>query len=235
MHRHLVLAQPHRNRPQEFGIVERQDAVQRLDEFHFAAELTVGDAQLEPDVAGADYHQLARQFLQLERLGRRDNVAAEWHERQLGRPRACGENHVLGRDAHAAVGRPDVAGLSVAKGGPALQQLDARFLQQRFDAAVELVDNRLLPCHQRTHVQQRAVGERDAHLARASVRTQFLEAARSVDYCLRRDAAANQAGAAGAVTLDDDCLEPELPGADGGDVASRSGADYQHLAFAFHG
>ena len=62
------------------------------------------------------------------------------------------------------------------------------------------------------------------------MRSELLKACRGVNNCLGRYAAANQAGTAGAVTFDDDGVEVELPGADGSDVAARSGAYYQDFA-----
>ena len=66
------------------------------------------------------------------------------------------------------------------------------------------------------------------------MRSELLKARRGVNNCLGWYAAANQACAPSAVTLDDDSVETELPSTDGSDVAARSSAYYQDLAFAFH-
>ena len=50
-----------------------------------------------------------------------------------------------------------------------------------------------------------------------------------VDQRLRRDAAADQAGAAEPVAFDQHGVEAELAGADRRDIAARPAADHQHL------
>ena len=53
-------AQAARDRPRQLGVVDRQDAVLRLDDRDLGAELGEGDAELEPDIAGADHDEPLR-------------------------------------------------------------------------------------------------------------------------------------------------------------------------------
>src|SRR5438067_1774461 len=63
-----------------------------------------------------------------------------------------------------------------------------------------------------------------------------LQRMRVFEQRLRRNAAPIQAGAAQRfLLLDDGRLEPELRGADRGDVAAGAGADHNHVVFVGHG
>ena len=64
----------------------------------------------------------------------------------------------------------------------------------------------------------------------------LLEFLGRMDQRLGRDAADVEAGAASLDGFDDDGIDPELPGADGTDIATRTGADDEKFADdLFHG
>ena len=72
-----------RDRLRQLLVVERQDFGQRLDDRHPRAELGEGDAELEPDIAGADDGERSWNLGQRQRLGRGQDVAAERQRRQF--------------------------------------------------------------------------------------------------------------------------------------------------------
>ena len=217
----------------QFLVVAGQHAFGRLDHGDFHAQLAVGHAQLQPDVARAHHDQAARQALGRQRAGGRDDRAAERQHGQLDRLGARGQQQVLAAHAHglAAFGLHD-HGLAVLDVRPALVHLHAGLAQERAHAAGEALDDAVLPAHGLRDVdagllhadaQRRAVG-----LVACSV-----ERVRGVDQRLGRNAADVQAGAAQALALDQHGGNAELASADGSHIAAGTAADDQQLGGDF--
>ena len=93
----LQLARHHLH---DLGIVAGQDRGQRLDDRDLRAELRVERADLEADVAAADDQKALRHRAKRQRAGRVDDaVAVELEAGDLDRPRAGGDDDVVGLDA----------------------------------------------------------------------------------------------------------------------------------------
>ena len=199
----------------------------------FASQLGEGGAELQPDIAAADHHQLLRHLVQRQRLGGRDHRAAERQERQLDRRRAGGDHDGLGADRlHAGLGL-HLDRLAVAKRRPAMHGLHPGLLEQAGDAVGQPPDDGVLPGDGALEVE-RGIGERDAERRLAGRHVDdLLELVGGVDQRLGRDAADGEAGAAGLLRLDDHGVDAELAGADGADIAARTGADDEQLAGNF--
>src|SRR5262249_46491306 len=112
---------------------------------------------------------------------------------------------------------------------PAAHDLDLGPAQQAADAVAQPVDDAVLPAHGLGEIQADVAGDPQAQRIGALRPAQHAELAGGVDQRLRRDAAAEQAGAAQAVGLDQHGVEAELAGADGGDIAAGPGAEHQDL------
>ena len=210
------------------GLVEqRQDAVGHLHDGDLGAQLAIGDAQLQPDVAAADDDQLLGHLRQAQRLGGGDDVAAERQERKLDRLGPGGQDDVLGGDHDVAVGGLHRAGLGVREGCPAGDHLDLGLLQQGGDAVVQLLDDAVLPLDRLLQVDGR-LGRRDAQRSAARRLGHRLELAGCMDDGLGRNAADVQARPAEAVaTVHQHGVEPQLPATDARDIAAGAGADDQ--------
>ena len=130
----------------ELGVVGRQDAVLRLDHRDLGAELGEGDAELEPDIAGADHGQALGDRRQRQRLGRGDDAAAE---RQRGQrspaPSRSPARHARRRTICGPVSVSTRQVLPSTIVGVAVHDLDLVALQQRADAAGQAADDAVLP------------------------------------------------------------------------------------------
>ena len=232
-----MLLQPHRDRAGDFLVIERQDAVQRLDEGHLGAQLAIGDAEFQADIARPDDDQLFRTFGQIQRLGRPDHRFAEGHEGQFHFHRTGGQDHILGRDLDLfAVFLRDDAGLGVGEFGPAGDVFGTSGLDQLRHAAGQLGDDTVLPAHQLAHVQLGRLGERNAETVALGGRGHVLELGRRMDHRLGGDAAAIEAGPAQTVLVYNDRVEAQLAGADRSRIAARATTDDEDLASALlHG
>ena len=184
-----------RHRPHQLGVVDRQDAVQRLDHRDLRAELGIGHAELEPDIARTDDGQPLGHLGKRQRLGRGDDLAAERQVGQRRRHRAGRQHDMLGaHDLRAGVGL-DAAGLAVDHLGPALQDLYPVALQEHADAAGQAADDAVLPFDGARQVDGRTL-DPDAERCRSRLLDGVLEGVGGVDQRLGRDAADIEAGAA---------------------------------------
>ena len=122
------------------------------------------------------------------------------------------------------------AGLGVGKARPALDDAHLGALQQAGDAAREAIDDAVLPRDRAGEIEARRRVDRDAEgVAAACRRAGNVEKfVGGMDQRLRRDAAAQQAGAAGPLAIDQHGVETELAGADRGDIAAGSAADHEN-------
>src|SRR6516165_5223191 len=119
----------------------------------------------------------------------------------------------------------DGAGLCILERSPAWHNLHLRTLEQRANAAIELVDDCLLPRNGLWQIENRRLAKADTKRAVAGRMLHRLELAGNMDECLRRDAAADEAGPAQPLIFDDRRVEAELPRADRRDIAARPAAD----------
>ena len=144
-----------RDRTGQFGIVERQDLVLRLDDGDLGTELGEGGAEFQPDIAAADHDEALRNLRQRQRAGRGDHVAAEGQEGQFDRGRAGRDDDRLGLDRlRAGLGLDDDR-LAVAEMGATMNDLDLGLAQQAGDAVVEALDDAVLPGHGLLQVELR--------------------------------------------------------------------------------
>ena len=144
------------DRPGQFGVVERQDAVHRLDDRHLRAQLGEGGAELQPDIAAADHHQPLRQRGQRQRVGGRDHLAAEGKRGSSTGAEPVAMTIVSARMSCVPVSVSTSTVLPSRKRRPALDGLDLRLLQQAGDAAGEPADDAVLPGHGLAEVERRA-------------------------------------------------------------------------------
>ena len=234
-HRDAQFLQPLGDGLRQLGVVERQDAVGRLDHRHLGAHLGEGGAELQPDIAAADHGQRLGQLRQRQRPGGGNHLAvsggaAEGQRRQLDRHGAGGDDDLAGADEQRAGLCLHLDRLAVAEAGAPGDRLDARLLEQAGDAVVQAADDVVLPADGAGKVELRR-RDRDAQRGGAGgPQPRLLELIRGVDQRLGRDAADIEAGAARPVLLDDDGVESELAGADRADIAARAGADDEERA-----
>ena len=218
-----------RDRLGQLLIVERQDFGQRLDDRDPRAELGEGDAELKPDIAGADDGERSWNLSQRQRFGRRQDVAAEWQRRQFRRLRAGGDDKVLGLDAAlAGIGAGD-HGLAVDNRSRPQNRAHLRLLEQRADAAGEPGDDRILPADRLGEIELRPPDREPDRVQRLRL-PQGVGGVGGVDQRLRGDAADVEASSAKPAGFDQDRVEAELAGADGRDIAARTAADDENLA-----
>ncbi|MCY1362166.1 hypothetical protein D9M69_488690 [compost metagenome] len=218
----------------------REELVQRLDDGHFGTQARPDRAQLEADHAGADHAQLLRHGLEFQGAGGvDDDVLVDRGRRDFHRFGAGSDDHVLGfenlglaiqaGDFHLLVGQH----LAVA-----FDQGHAIGLEQRTDAAGQVLHDLRLATDHRRHVDGHALGF-DAVDFEAFVGLMVLVGA--VQQRLGRNAAHVQAGTAQGylavlvlVLLDAGSLQAELRCFDGGYIAAGAGTDDYHVEFLGH-
>ncbi len=84
----------------DFGVLQRQNLVEHLDDRHFGAVGAVDIAELHADGAGADDDQLLRHVLEHDGVAILDDaLAVDLRAGQAARPRAGGDDEVGRRDA----------------------------------------------------------------------------------------------------------------------------------------
>ena len=204
------------------------DAREHLDDRDLGAETGPDGTEFEADGAGADDDHLLRHGLQRDAVvGGDDGLSVELHEGQFDRHRAGGDEDVLGLE-RAVTGRgadEHLAGLNET--AEAADDFDVTLLEQRADAHVELRDDLVLVGEHRGDVEGELLAADEAMLlAVDGVLVDF----GGVEQGLGGDAADVEAGAAeGVVLLHEGHLEAELAGFDGGDIATRAGADYDEI------
>ena len=217
-----------RHRPHQFGVVERQDAVLRLDHRHLRAELGVGDPEFQPDIARADYRQSLRDLRQGQRFGRGNDAVAERNARQRNGFRAGRQHDMLGVDGLRPGIGLDAAGLAVEHAGMAAHDLDVAALEQAGDAAGETPDDAVLPFDGAGEIQARLFDlEPERRFAR--LLHGMAVGVGGMNQRLGRNTADIEAGAAQRLPFGQYDVEPELAGADRRDVAAGPAADDQQF------
>ena len=124
-------------------------------------------------------------------------------------------------------------GLGVFKFGPAIDRLDLGGLEKLRHPAGQFGHDGVFPGDEAGHVELGRFGQRDAELALTGVFGHVLEHAGGMDEGLGRDAAAIEAGAAQPVLVDNDGIQTQLAGADGGRIAARATTDDEDFAATF--
>ena len=147
--------------------------------------------------------------------------------------RAGGDDDLLARVSvcFSPVGDLDLA--VAGKPAAALDPVDLVLLEQQLDAAGQPLDDLVLARVHLRHVDaDRRLADRQAPLLPV---LRDLQRVRVLEQRLGRDAAPVEAGAAEhRRPFDDRGLEPELRGADRGDIAAGAGADHDDVVFVSH-
>ena len=215
----------------DLGVLDRQDLRQHLDHGHLGAHRAVERGELDADRAGADHQQRLRHLVRHHRLEiGPDQLLVGLEPRQHARPRAGGDDDVLGLIAARARARPSaprpsdvftvtLPGASID--GLAPDHRDLVLLHQEADAVVEALRHAARALHHGLRVVADIVGRQPVVLGVLHVVKDF----RRAQQRLGRDAAPVQADAAEIGSLDDRGLEAELRRADRGDIAAGAGAD----------
>src|SRR5690606_11758600 len=147
--------------------------------------------------------------------------------REGGDRGAGGDDHVPRGDRVLA----DLDGMRVLEAGVALEPGDLVLLEQEGDAAGELLDRVEALAVHRLEVELGA--DLDAELGHRAAGRGF-EILGGVEHRLGRDAADVEAGAAERLAaFDARGLEPELRGANGGDVSAGAGTDDEDVVVVF--
>ena len=230
VHRDLVFLQPHGDRTGDFLVIERKNAVRRLDEGHLAAQLAESDTQFQTDIARTHDDQLLRLFGEVQRIGGPNDLVAKGQEGQLHLDRAGGQNDMLGRDLDLAFIGVDNAGLGVLELRPAGNVLNARSLDQLANTARQLGDDAVLPADQLAHVQLGCLGQGDAQRVAVGMFGHFLILGRRMDHRLGGNTAAIEAGAAQAVFVDNDRIQTQLARANSRRISTRTTTNDENLA-----
>ncbi|MNE48821.1 hypothetical protein D3C80_1433090 [compost metagenome] len=133
-------------------------------------------------------------------------------------------------DHDAAAGGLYRAGLGVGKARPSRDDPHLGLAQKPAHAAAQPIDDTVFPAHGLVEAQAWRLAQSDAEPPRLPRRRHgFLIEAGGVDQGLGRNAAARQAGAAQTPDLDQNRVEPQLSGANGGHIAARSPANDEDL------
>ena len=128
----------------DLRVLDRNDAVEHFDHRHLGAEVGVEARELDPDRARADDQQLGRHFGRSHGVAvGPDALAVGLGERQVARPRAGGDDDVLGGELGRLAVRAGDAELAFAGQLPlAHHHRDLVLLHQVRDALVELLGDR---------------------------------------------------------------------------------------------
>jgi hypothetical protein len=222
---HTLLSQDALELLGDLAVHAGHDAIEELDDRDLGAEAAPHRPHLQPDIAAADHHQVARHLRQRQRAGRSDDLLfVDLDARQRHHLGARGDDDVLGlnRLSAGAIGR-DRNLVPAEQARRALDVGDLVFVEQELDALGEVGDDLVLAAHHRRQVERRAV---DLHAVRRQPVRRFLVKVRGLQQRLRGNAADIEAGPAKRTALlDAGGLETELRCADGAHIAAGSAAD----------
>ena len=97
MDRHALLGQRLVHEGGDLLVLDRQDAVEHLDDRHLGAHVRIEAGELDPDRARADHQQFGRHLLGHHRVAiGPDALAVRLGEGQVAGARAGGDDDVLG-------------------------------------------------------------------------------------------------------------------------------------------
>jgi hypothetical protein len=196
--------------------------------FSISAETSSSSTGSRRGRAGAEHDEPLRHLLVAQQLVAGDDAAAvdleAWQEAGGGPGR---EQHVLRFDDLVAIlsaGHRDLAGTEEAP--VSVHALDLVLAEEELDSLGVLGDDLVLVLVDAGHLDADVLG---VH-ADLGAGLRLLEHGGAVEQALGGDAAAQQAGTAEPlVALDHHYLEPELPRANGGDVAAGASADDREI------
>ena len=216
---HALLGQPAAGELGDVGVLEREDAVDRLEQRDLGAEPRVGGRDLGAGRAGADDGQRAGQLLERPRLLRADHAAAELGAGDRQRDGAGGEHDALRRLELLVADRD---GLAAAQRAPRPRCTRSSFFLNRPATPPVSV---LMTFLRRSETLPKSTvrdGDLDAELAGL---VDLGEDVGDAQDRLGRDARVVEAAAADGVLLHDRRLHPELGRPDRRDVATGTRAD----------
>ena len=174
-----------------------QDVFAAIDEGHLRAEARKDAGELDRDIAAALDDDARRQFIEMQRLVRRDHVLEAGNLRPVMRPGAGRDQDRL--RLHARSGREQMHRVRVFQNGAALHQRNLVALERRGIRRFQPCDFQVFVGDQRRPTERRLL---DVPAVTGRV-FKFVAEARSVDQKLLRHAAADHAGAADAEFLRD--------------------------------
>ncbi len=172
---------------------------------------------------------MAGDLREIERTGGIDHhLIVDRHPRERGDGRARGDDDIL-----RAIGFPrDIDAVRAGKSGMALQPLHLVLLQQKGDAAGQLL-YRLCLFGMHGVEMELDLTDLDAELGERAL-LGFLEQFGGVQERLGRDAADIEAGAPQSLAaLDASRAQAKLAGTDGGHIAAGPGADHDYVIVEF--
>src|SRR6267143_3384578 len=206
---------------------------QRLQHLHLRAEPPPYTAKLEPDHAGTDHAEALGHRVESQRaFVVADDLVVDRYARQVPGFRSGGDHDVF-RLYSFRINLYFPSGSARDELAMSLQPGDLVLLEQAGDPARHPADDPVLPVEHGLQVELHAARGDAVHLELVQHARVVL---RGLEQGFRRDAADIQAGAAERVFAPG-CLpllhagggEPELRGADRGDVARRSCADHDDI------
>jgi len=196
----------------QVGFDHGQNLREHLEHRDLAAQGGEHGGELHADDAAANHGQPLRDFLQLQDRVRVDGELGTL-QRDSRHGRAGGDDDVLSLHALAV----DVDRAAAGELARAADHGHPARLEKPFHALDELVDDRRLPLLGGGPVEGDVVGDEPERGSAFGQRVQL----RRLQQRLGRDAAADQAGPAKPILLDDRRLRAQLRGPDGGHVTAR--------------
>ena len=218
----------------DFEVEADGDARQKFEHRHLRAQAAPNRAELEADRARADDEKFFGRLLEAKRFGAaNDRFAVERHAREIDRDAAGRDHDVIGCDfGRLTLVRLDPHFARLGDGAEAGEGSDLVALHQRAHATGERFHDLVFATEHGREIETHLV-EHDAVFGRFFFCKNKMVAGGEKRFA--RDAAHVEAGAAEFLILfDDGGLESELGGADGGDIAARTGADDDDVEF-IHG
>ncbi len=208
-------------------VLEREDALERLDDGDLGAVGGVDVGELHPDGAGAHDQERPGRLLLHERAGGGpDAVLVDLQDRQIPRPRPRRDDDVLRLDgALGAVGTLDLDLTLPLQAAEPLDVRDLVLLEEVRDAAVHLIGHGAAPLLRGAEIEGDLLGD-DAVLLAV---LHLVDQERAREQRLGGDAADVEADATELVDLDARHAQAELRRADRRHVATRSAADDRNV------
>ena len=208
----------------DLAIHARDQVVEIFDDGNLGSEPAPYGSQFETDIAAADDDEPVGDRLELERTGGgHDALFVDGHAGKRDALASRGDDDVLG----GVRGSADADAARLGQFTVALEPGDAVLLEQELDSLDVGADDVAFALLHPGEIQGHA-GDVDAVLR--EVVSHFLEVLGGLQHRLGRNAADVQARAAeGLAPLDAGDLQPELGGTQGGDIATGTGAEDDHV------
>ncbi len=218
-------------------VLDRHDALDRLDDRHLGAQGAIEAGELDADGARADDDEGLGQLLRRQGVAIGPDLVAvslQADLRQGAGAGAYGQHDRLGLDRARTAGLQRDHDLgrrsALLQLGRALDHLDLVLLHQEGDALVHRRRDAARALDDGVEVKRRA-GRRQAVVLQMA---QALELLARLQQGLGRDTAPVQADPAQVLALDDGDLLAQLAGADSRDVTAGARADDDEIEFSSH-